>query len=277
MNANILHFAWHICRNVQCRLFWKASRNVACTIFKDVLSDFLEDFTLAPLAQSFSTTNKRSLTATASNCPLDNAIASVDRRNGSLLAELILHCLSLALNQNSTSHGQIMIDTLESPVNIFEDICYPHSIIGQEIGWRNTSFKTRCPTTFSNGFERFCCSICSSWASSAKNWSQPLVPGYCTCKDCMDMNSFLAHPSQQVSRFRMGEGRRRHLESQAVRYGVKCDTDRSGSPHTLVITKTRDRIKRPFGVETRVLMPKNIWMNSIRAHFGTLSNCTTLS
>jgi len=180
---------------------------------------------------------------------LYNAIASVDQRNGSLLAELILHCLSLGLESElERLTGQIMIDTLESPVNIFEDICLPTlKLLARKSDEKNNVVQNPIvQRPFQMVLSAFVVQFVRAEPAAPKNWSQPLVPGYCTCKDCIDMNSFLAHPSQQVSRFRMGEGRRRHLESQAAGYGVKCNTDRSGSPHTLVITKTRDLYKKAY-------------------------------
>ncbi|OTA97951.1 hypothetical protein M434DRAFT_26350 [Hypoxylon sp. CO27-5] len=62
----------------------------------------------------------------------------------------------------------------------------------------------------------------------------------CYCADCkMDLNPFLAS-SNRIGRFRMGEKRRRHLETKLYQAHIDCTahTERSGIPYTLVVTKT---------------------------------------
>ncbi|OTA69482.1 hypothetical protein K449DRAFT_384422 [Hypoxylon sp. EC38] len=62
----------------------------------------------------------------------------------------------------------------------------------------------------------------------------------CSCADCkMDLNPFLTS-SNRIGRFRMGEKRRRHLETKLYQAHIDCTahTERSGIPYTLVVTKT---------------------------------------
>ncbi len=63
----------------------------------------------------------------------------------------------------------------------------------------------------------------------------------CNCKDCQALSLFLRDPTQQVARFPMAKERRRHIHSQIERHGCDCthDTERRGSPHTLVCKKTQ--------------------------------------
>lgn len=62
----------------------------------------------------------------------------------------------------------------------------------------------------------------------------------CDCADCKELKAFLKDPAERVHRFRMRQDRREHLEQQIERHGcdADCTTDRTGSPQTLVCTKT---------------------------------------
>ena len=61
------------------------------------------------------------------------------------------------------------------------------------------------------------------------------------CKDCLELDSFLKSPRVQVGRFQMHVNRRRHLEQKLGSYGSgkswTYTTDKARSPHTLVVTK----------------------------------------
>ena len=68
----------------------------------------------------------------------------------------------------------------------------------------------------------------------------------CRCEDCRELARFAAHPMQQVCRFRIRQDRRSHVESQIriLRLDISCVTERTGSPQTLVCTKTRRTYRR---------------------------------
>ncbi|KAI1381983.1 hypothetical protein F4677DRAFT_11617 [Hypoxylon crocopeplum] len=75
--------------------------------------------------------------------------------------------------------------------------------------------------------------------ASSTNLVRPAVK--CTegdCVDCKSLNAFLRQSNQKVGRFALAERRRKHLTNQL--YGIECSTstERKGSPHTLVVTKT---------------------------------------
>jgi hypothetical protein len=70
-------------------------------------------------------------------------------------------------------------------------------------------------------------------------WSHK--PRGCTnaagCQDCTMLNAFLASTDKKTWRFMAAEKRRRHVE-YAIPYELfKMDTERSGSPYTLVVEK----------------------------------------
>ena len=73
-----------------------------------------------------------------------------------------------------------------------------------------------------------------------QHWNQSVALS-CSCQDCKELIKFLQHPSHIQHRFKMGEHRRRHLQDQLRTKActVTCATERVGSPHTLVVTKTR--------------------------------------
>jgi hypothetical protein len=62
----------------------------------------------------------------------------------------------------------------------------------------------------------------------------------CSCADCRELSEFLADRREEVHRFRVAQGRRDHLENtiRNDRCDVSCKTERTGSPYTLVCTKT---------------------------------------
>lgn len=71
-----------------------------------------------------------------------------------------------------------------------------------------------------------------------RDWTRT-NPLKCTCGDCRGLGVFLLAPDQQQWRLKAVQGRRAHVE-QTVR-SAACDldleTERRGSPHTLVATK----------------------------------------
>lgn len=83
-----------------------------------------------------------------------------------------------------------------------------------------------------------------SWAAP-RDWAQP-VEIACRCADCRLLEAFARDPARDVGRFPMAEARRRHLEEQIRKLEVDLQrtTERRGSPHTLVCTKTWGRFER---------------------------------
>ncbi|KAG5926576.1 hypothetical protein E4U42_003141 [Claviceps africana] len=62
----------------------------------------------------------------------------------------------------------------------------------------------------------------------------------CSCQDCESLNAFLANPTEEVGYFAVNKQRRMHLHRQLDSGRVDCthETERWGSPQTLVVTKT---------------------------------------
>ena len=85
-----------------------------------------------------------------------------------------------------------------------------------------------------------------STVPSPSDWSVP-VAFSCSCQDCGVLICFLKHPTETQHQFKMDSGRRSHLEDQLSRcVAISCSTERHGSPHTLVVTKTQAIYKKRF-------------------------------
>ena len=84
----------------------------------------------------------------------------------------------------------------------------------------------------------------ASTVPSPSDWSVP-VAFSCSCQDCGVLIRFLKHPTETQHQFKMVQGRRSHLEDQLSRcVAISCSTERHGSPHTLVVTKTQATYKK---------------------------------
>jgi hypothetical protein len=72
------------------------------------------------------------------------------------------------------------------------------------------------------------------------DWAQQ-VKISCDCEDCRILQDFALDPVCQVHRFRVRQDLRAHLHQTIDKYDLDMThvTERKGSPHTLVCTKTR--------------------------------------
>lgn len=68
----------------------------------------------------------------------------------------------------------------------------------------------------------------------------------CKCVHCKELNHFLADPREEVHGFREVQQVRKHIEAevQVKECDVVCKTERRGSPHLLVCTKTKASFHR---------------------------------
>jgi hypothetical protein len=80
---------------------------------------------------------------------------------------------------------------------------------------------------------------------SPKDWRQN-VKIICRCEDCRELQAFALNPATQTHRFRVRKERRRHLHQQidSHRMDITHVTERTGSPQTLVCSKTRAKYER---------------------------------
>jgi hypothetical protein len=80
---------------------------------------------------------------------------------------------------------------------------------------------------------------------SPKDWRQD-VKIACQCDDCRELQAFAFDPATQTHRFRVRKERRQHLHQQIDRRRLDMThvTVRTGSPQTLVCSKTRATYER---------------------------------
>lgn len=73
-----------------------------------------------------------------------------------------------------------------------------------------------------------------------KDWRQE-VKLSCSCEDCRELEVFALNPAEKTHHFRVRKDRRRHLHQTIDHYRLDMthETERRGSPYTLVCTKTR--------------------------------------
>ena len=68
----------------------------------------------------------------------------------------------------------------------------------------------------------------------------------CDCANCARLQAFCADPEATTVRFRMRQDLRAHVEStiRIRQLDIDCETERKGSPHTLICTKNRATYER---------------------------------
>jgi hypothetical protein len=95
----------------------------------------------------------------------------------------------------------------------------------------------------------------------------------CTCGDCRELQTFLFNPVEQTHRFRLRKDRRRHLHEQIQRHGLDMthETERRGSPQTLVCTKTRRVYERQCAEHNADLTAMSTLHRVIRGARGELA------
>ncbi|KAH8668890.1 hypothetical protein BX600DRAFT_435403 [Xylariales sp. PMI_506] len=62
-------------------------------------------------------------------------------------------------------------------------------------------------------------------------------PGGSGCEVCVELNRFLVSETEKVGRFARNQNQRKHIESVLTTNFYKFETDKSRSPHTLIVTK----------------------------------------
>jgi hypothetical protein len=82
-------------------------------------------------------------------------------------------------------------------------------------------------------------------ARAADDWCVALQGG-CRCAPCGALRTFLADPARQVLEWKLAKDGRGHVHSRIdqVELPVRHLTWRTGSPHTLMLTKTQELFGR---------------------------------
>lgn len=70
------------------------------------------------------------------------------------------------------------------------------------------------------------------------DWAYPMITT-CVCRDCGSLNRFMTDARSQIGRFPVATARRAHLHKACDgNKSLTHETERQGSPYTLVVTKT---------------------------------------
>ncbi|MCK5663437.1 MAG: hypothetical protein KAI17_08115, partial [Thiotrichaceae bacterium] len=79
----------------------------------------------------------------------------------------------------------------------------------------------------------------------SNDWSI-MDPNHCSCSDCQDLNIFLQSKNTQEKVWPLNKDRRMHIHRtiDAMRLPVTHQTQRTGSPHKLVLIKTSELFSR---------------------------------
>ena len=82
-------------------------------------------------------------------------------------------------------------------------------------------------------------------ARADDDWSVPWSGG-CGCELCGTLGEFLADRDERTLEWPLAEARRKHVKDQirAADLPVKHEVWKFGSPHTLVLTKTDELVRR---------------------------------
>ncbi len=93
------------------------------------------------------------------------------------------------------------------------------------------------------------------------DWAMP-AEVRCDCEDCVALLAFCRDPDKRVGRFSVRKDRRKHIHRTIDGYRLDLDheTERKGSPYTLVCTKTRAGHRRRL----REYAEDVEWMDSLR-------------
>ena len=73
-----------------------------------------------------------------------------------------------------------------------------------------------------------------------RDWARAAMIA-CRCKDCVELNGFLADPARKLWTFRAAQAKRSHVEA-SIRHSacdVDCVTEQHGRPYSLVCTKNQ--------------------------------------
>lgn len=190
--------------------------------------------------------------------------------DGETLAELLGQCLLL-----KSDTARSLVGKIAEEVQVMDPLDYQHTIVPFLKASLDTS---QDPHSLQSGqlgelYEGCLKSYILRYVRlepMLTNWIRSPVHCSSQCADCTSLNRFLQNPIDKVGRFRMNEGCRRHLEMALHSYtDCRHTTERKGSPHTLVVTKTREAFRK----EHREWLDR---ANMVRTHLEELDSKPSL-
>ncbi|CAG8978430.1 hypothetical protein HYALB_00013248 [Hymenoscyphus albidus] len=210
---------------------------VTRNIFRDVISDLAENFSLGSLEQKRVKPNKGFVSYYSMYSRPEKIVVEVDSHNSENIAVLLCSCLDLGL---LTELGQICrkiaAEAQTVNVDLFESVYIPF-LKTLCVMLKDGSATPETQTLFQSVLSTYTHRWVKPEPEPPTNWIRPRVA--CRCGDCLGLNRFLQSPNEEVGKFPMAEKRRFHMTNvlQSVG-GYKLTTLTSGSPYTLEVTKT---------------------------------------
>ena len=217
--------------------------DVARTIFHDLISDLADSFSLCSVGGEVAESNKRLVAPSYMVAPRAAAPTPIpDLRNSHNVAVLLCQCQKLELRAELDQiANKLVVEAKAAELDLFEILYLPFlKLLGTLLTQKNIIVKD---SPFQMLFQQILGQYIVRWVQPRpkppKDWKQAMVS--CGCQDCRSLNQFLANPTEKVGRFSVNKNRRDHLHSMLRNSGCTDETERRGSPQTLVVTKTRAR------------------------------------
>ena len=212
--------------------------NVANSVFKDIVIEFAA---AANLTELDSAQAQRSTSGYAYNSlRIPSTRVEPDTEGGKLVASFLVACHRTGL-ENELHQISSKLCQQASIVNTdrFEILYLPtlSALISTQLPDTNQSLES------SHALKSLCRRLLTLYLvryvkeepQRPLNWSR--LPLRCYCEDCQQMNGFVIDPTLISTRFQAVQQRRTHMiHSLGNDYDII--TDKRGSPHTEVITKT---------------------------------------
>lgn len=221
----------------------KVTENVVNTIFKDVISDLIDQFSLWSLDRRPGKSNKRLIPGSRwESRNLDRTKTAIlpDHDSSQNIASLLCHCLSLGLeNELEQIITKLAGETINAPIDLFEIIYIPFlKVLINKLHERNLSTPN---SPFTRLFQMILTAYIVRYVepepASPKDWTRSTVS--CGCNDCERLDAFLRAPDNPLEKFAFGKKRREHLQGRLDRSSVTLQTEKRGSQYVLVVKKNR--------------------------------------
>jgi hypothetical protein len=223
-------------------------KEIAADIFKLLLQDFLPAFNLKP-RNEVQASQAPHLDRTVDHSMLRSPLPSIYQSavkpltapvEGDALARLFRAILSLGLRKEAALLlGQIQREAKVQDTKYFALMFLPFLQFIVPV-WSEQAIPYTdpiCQSLYQSVFRSFLLRFVGQKPQPPTHWSRSRVS--CNCFDCKSLNEFLVDPHQSVGYFRVAQKRRGHLHNQLSGGDYTHVTERTGSPHTLVVNKTR--------------------------------------
>ena len=214
--------------------------DVARTIFHDLITDLADSFNLCSVGGEVAESNKRPVVH--SYMPFSRAAAPTpipDLRNSHNVAVLLCQCQKLELRAElDRIVNKLVAEAKAVKLNLFEILYLPFlKLLATLLAQKNIIVKdSPFQILFQQVLEQYILRWVQPQPKPPKDWKQATVG--CGCEDCRSLSRFLANPTEKVGRFSVNQKRRYHIQSMLGNTGCTHETERRGSPQTLIVTKT---------------------------------------